>query len=98
MNIAITSFVLGLLSAGSPCILPLYPGFLAYLSGQNDVDSGSRNYFLGAFVLLGVLSMMLLLGAIIALVAVPVGSVLVYMVPIADLLILLLGVAWLRVI
>jgi cytochrome c-type biogenesis protein len=93
MDIAVTSFVLGLLSAGSPCILPLYPGFLAYLSGQSETEEGKRNYFLGAFVLLGVLSMMLLLGAIIALLAVPVGSVLAYMVPIADLLILALGVA-----
>ncbi len=93
MNIAITSFVLGLLSAGSPCILPLYPGFLAYLSGQTDAESDNRNYFLGAFVLLGVLSMMILLGAIIALLALPIGSVLAFLVPLADLLILLLGVA-----
>lgn len=93
MNIAITSFVLGLLSAGSPCILPLYPGFLAYLSGQNETEEGKRSYFLGAFVLLGVLSMMLLLGAIIALLALPVGSVLAFLVPLADFVILLLGVA-----
>ncbi|MBN1121088.1 MAG: hypothetical protein JXJ17_08415 [Anaerolineae bacterium] len=95
MDIAITSFVLGLLSAGSPCILPLYPGFLAYLSGQTETDSGNRLYFLGVFVLMGVLSMMLLLGAIIALLAVPVGRVLVYLVPTADFLIFLLGVAML---
>jgi cytochrome c-type biogenesis protein len=36
--------------------------------------------------------MMLALGALIALLAVPIGSVLVYVVPIADLLILLLGI------
>jgi cytochrome c biogenesis protein CcdA len=32
-NLATTSLLLGLL-ATSPCILLLYPGFLAYLSGQ----------------------------------------------------------------
>jgi cytochrome c-type biogenesis protein len=90
MNIALTSLFLGLLTTTSPCILPLYPGFLAYLSGQ--ADWGRQKYFLGLFVLAGVLTMMLALGGIIALLAVPVGSVLVYMLPLADLLIFLLGV------
>ena len=40
----------------------------------------------------GVLTMMLALGGIIALLAVPVGSVLVYLLPLADLLILILGI------
>ena len=36
-----TSVSLGLLSATSPCILPLYPGFLAYLSGRQE-EAGKR--------------------------------------------------------
>ena len=49
-------------------------------------------YFLGLFVLAGVLTMMLALGGIIALLAIPVGSVLVYLLPLADLVIFLLGI------
>jgi cytochrome c biogenesis protein CcdA len=30
----LTSFSLGLLATTSPCVLPLYPGFLAYLAGR----------------------------------------------------------------
>ncbi len=90
IKLAWTSIFLGLLTTTSPCILPLYPGFLAYLSGQADL--GRKKYFLGFFVLLGVLTMMVGLGGLIAFLAVPVGRVLVYVLPLADLLILILGV------
>lgn len=70
--------------------MPLYPGFLAYLGSQNDL--GRRKYFLGLFVLIGVLTMMLALGGVIALLAIPVGSVLVYILPLADILIFILGI------
>jgi cytochrome c-type biogenesis protein len=89
-NLVITSVLLGLLTTTSPCILPLYPGFLAYISSQNEM--GQQKYFLGLFVLVGVLSMMLTLGGLIALLAVPVGSVLIYLLPLTDLLIFLLGI------
>ena len=89
-SLAITSLFLGLLTTTSPCILPLYPGFLAYLGSQSE--TGRQKYFLGLFVLAGVLTMMLALGGLIALLAVPVGSVLVYILPLADLLIFLLGI------
>jgi len=90
MNIVVPSFLLGLLASTSPCVLPLYPGFLSYLSGQNEI--GRQRYFLGLFVLAGVLSMMLALGSLIALLAVPIGRVLVYIIPLADLLILIMGI------
>ncbi len=90
MDIAFTSIFLGLLATTSPCILPLYPGFLAYLSGQDEM--GRQKYFLGLFVLAGVLSMMLALGGLIALLAIPTGRILVYIIPLADALILILGV------
>jgi cytochrome c-type biogenesis protein len=90
MHLALTSLLLGLLTTTSPCILPLYPGFLAYLSGQSIL--GRKKYFLGLFVLAGVLTMMLTLGGLISLLAVPVGSILVYVLPLADILILFLGI------
>ena len=93
MNIAITSFFFGLLATASPCVLPLYPGFLAYLSGQTGTGSGTRSrYFLGLFVLIGVLTMMLALGGVIALLSIPISRTLAFLIPLADLLILLLGV------
>ncbi len=92
MNLAITSFVFGLLSTASPCVLPLYPGFLAYLSGQTETGTGKRRYLLGLFVLAGVLTMMLTLGGLIALLAVPISKTLAILIPLADFLILLLGV------
>ena len=91
MEISITSFLLGLLATASPCVLPLYPGFLAYLSGQTEIGVGKQRYFLGLFVLAGVLTMMLALGGVIALLAVPIGGLLAFIIPLADFLILLLG-------
>ena len=89
----LTSVSLGLLSAASPCILPLYPGFLAYLSGGQSSLSGRKGrYFLGFFVLAGVLTMMLALGALIALISVSVGQALAVAIPLADLMIVGLGV------
>jgi cytochrome c-type biogenesis protein len=90
LGLAIPSFLLGLLASTSPCVLPLYPGFLSYLSVQ--IEMGRQRYFLGLCVLGGVLSMMLLLGALIALLAAPVGSVLAYVIPLANLVILSLGI------
>ena len=88
----LTSVSLGLLASASPCILPLYPGYLAYLSGANEQTSVKGRYFLGFFVLAGVLSMMLVLGLIIALLSIPVGKALSIIIPIADLLIITLGI------
>lgn len=87
---AVTSLLLGLLASTSPCILPLYPGFLAYLGSQTQ--TGKQKYLLGFFVLGGVLTMMIALGSVIALLAIPIGSLLFYLIPLADLLILLLGI------
>ncbi len=36
METIITSLTIGLLATTSPCVLPLYPGFLAYISGGQD--------------------------------------------------------------
>jgi cytochrome c-type biogenesis protein len=91
-NVAITSLLLGLLATTNPCILPLFPGFLAYLSSQSGTGASRQRYFLGFFVLAGVLSMMLALGGLINLLAVSIGSVLAYVIPLADALLFLLGI------
>ncbi|HUN24213.1 MAG TPA: cytochrome c biogenesis protein CcdA [Anaerolineales bacterium] len=91
MEAILTSVGLGLLATTSPCVLPLYPGFLAYLSGSTPTDSKLR-YWLGLFVLLGVLTMMMLLGLLIALLSISVGRALIVLIPLADALLIVLGV------
>ncbi len=91
MATVFTSLTLGLLASFSPCILPLYPGFLAYLSSK-PAPSHKSSYFLGFFVLSGVLTMMLAIGGIIALLSVSIGSVLSLTIPVADVLITGMGI------
>jgi len=60
------SFLLGL---GTPltaaCVLPLYPGFISYLSSQMDGTESRSTYALfGGLVVAGVVSFMLVLGLI----------------------------------
>jgi cytochrome c-type biogenesis protein len=90
----LTSIGIGLLATTSPCVFPLYPGYLAYISASQKGEDGhvSRKYFLGFFVLLGVLTMMLALGALIATLSVSIGSALSVVVPFADLILILLGI------
>ena len=89
-----TSISLGLLSSSNPCILPLYPGFLAYLSGrQEGIKHRLGGYTLGFFVLAGVLTMMLTLGLLIALLSISIGAALSIAIPVADMLIITLGIA-----
>jgi len=89
-----TSISLGLLATTSPCVLPLYPGYLAYLSGGQAALTNRQygRYFLGFFVLAGVLAMMLSLGLVIALLSLSVGGALSVLIPLADALIIGLGV------
>ncbi len=91
METVLTSLSLGLLASASPCILPLYPGYLAYLGAAHETAGGRGRYFLGFFVLAGVLTMMLVLGLLIALLSISVGLALSIIIPAADLLIITLG-------
>ncbi len=93
METIFTSISLGLLATTSPCVLPLYPGFLAYISGgQEGLQNKASRYFLGFFVLAGVLTMMLALGGIIALLSISVGRALSIVIPLADLTIIVFGI------
>jgi len=61
-----TSFFLGLLTPlTAVCVLPLYPGFLAFLSTRFSGEVSKKSYALfGAIIVLGVLVFMILLGLI----------------------------------
>lgn len=87
---AITAFGVGLLAANSPCVLPLYPGFLALLSSMSA--AGRRpSAILGGLVLGGVLTMMLAIGAGTVVIGVPLANSLGVLIPAADLILLFLG-------
>lgn len=84
---------LGLASAASPCLLPLYPGFLAYLAGNSEALQGRRGTgLLGLAVLAGVLATMVVVGVILVAVSVPTSALLAYATPIVDGLLVVLGI------
>ena len=88
------AFTLGLASAASPCLLPLYPSFLAYLSANSASLSSRRGTgLLGLIILLGVLTTMLAVAAILVVVSVPIGAVLGYLIPLTDALLIGLGLS-----
>lgn len=92
MGDLLPAFTLGLLATLSPCALPLYPGFLAYLaagSRRGQPMHGVR--WLGLIVLAGVLTAMLALGAIVAVLGIALGSILTIVSPLADLVVVTLG-------
>jgi cytochrome c-type biogenesis protein len=93
MEMVLTGLGIGLLATTSPCVFPLYPGYLAYISGgQASLAGKPGRFLLGFFVLAGVLVMMLVLGGVIASLSVSLGRALAVVIPLADLLIISLGV------
>lgn len=67
MGLLAEAFVLGLLTPlGAVCVLPLYPGFLVYLSNQLSTRMGGKRtiVLLGLIITGGVTLFMLLLGLI----------------------------------
>lgn len=87
------AFTLGVGSAASPCLLPLYPSFLAYLTANTRALDGRRaTGLLGLIILGGVLTTMLVVAVVLVAVAVPLGALLGYLVPLVDLLLIVLGV------
>lgn len=97
MEALVATYGLGLASAASPCLLPLYPAFLAYLSGATGAEAGTGaarriSAFLGLAVLAGLISSMLVIGLLVVAVSAPVSRVLGFAVPLIDLLLMTLGV------
>ena len=54
LALSASAFSLGILSGGSPCALPLVPGFIGYLSTQADKLGERARSFVGIAVILGV--------------------------------------------
>lgn len=83
---------LGLASAASPCLLPLYPGFVAYLAANSRALEGRRGTgLLGLVVLAGVLTTMVGVGIVLVALAVPTSRLLAFATPLLDGLLIVLG-------
>jgi cytochrome c-type biogenesis protein len=95
---------LGIGATITPCILPLYPAFLAYLTGATTLAaaapaSGGTTLTRGrlapiaaaALVWAGVVLGMVAIGALLAVLSVSLGSVLAWVLPVADGMLILLG-------
>ncbi|MBI3739346.1 MAG: sulfite exporter TauE/SafE family protein, partial [Chloroflexi bacterium] len=87
---ALTAFTVGLLAANSPCVLPLYPGFLAYLSGSASAGERPRA-LIGALMLAGVMTMMLALGAATYALQLPLANTLSILIPLATIVLIAFG-------
>lgn len=92
MEALIGSFWLGVGAAASPCLLPLYPTFLAMLAGRRGDDTRGRWAFLGLAVVLGVVTALTLVGLAVTAVSVSLSGVLSWVVPLSTLLLVILGV------
>ncbi len=88
----VSAFSIGVLSTVSPCMLPLYPGFISYLAAGGAGRRRRAAPFLGILVLAGVLVMMLVIGALTAALSIAIGGVLAFVTPLADALVIVLGV------
>ena len=78
------------------CILPLYPGLLAFLAGaaQRGEPSAATRW-LGVFVLAGILSLMLALGALLFWLQRSFSTLLPFLLPVIYAVVILLGIAML---
>ena len=74
------------------CLLPLYPGLIAFLAGTSRDDKArSVSGWLGLVVLAGVLTMMMGVGLILFLLQTSFGAVLPWLLPLIYALIIVLG-------
>ena len=103
MEDLVVAFGGGLLATVTPCILPLYPAFLAYLVGGSDAPSmalaGGSVPVVGrriapavaAFTVLGgVLTGMVAIGAIFAVLSASLSRFIGVVLPVADALLVIL--------
>ncbi len=93
MEAIAAAFGAGLVSAASPCLLPLYPGYIAYLGANSRALEGRRaTGLLGLIVLLGVLTTMLAVAIVLVAISAPMGRLLAVLTPIVDGILILLGI------
>ena len=91
MNEWVQAFLLGNAAIlTNVCMLPLYPGLIAFLAGTGA--SGRPMRWLGALVLAGVLSLMLVIGWLLYVLQASFGAVLPWLLPVIYVVVGALGV------
>jgi cytochrome c-type biogenesis protein len=102
VDVYLAAVALGVGATITPCILPLYPAFLAYLTGglatvpaTPGVDQAPSTpvgpALAAALVWAGVVTGMVAIGAVLAAIAAPLGDFNRVVLPAADLLLIILG-------
>lgn len=75
------------------CLLPLYPGLIAFLAGNAANERAARlTPWLGLLVLLGILSLMSAVGGLLYLLQAPFGGLLAWLLPVIYGAVIVLGV------
>jgi cytochrome c-type biogenesis protein len=97
MEALLVAYGAGLASAASPCLIPLYPAFLAYLTGSAGAEAGTGRArrvsgFLGLAVLLGLLTSMMIISLIVVAISAPLGQILAFSIPAVDAILITLGI------
>ncbi|MDJ0755887.1 MAG: cytochrome c biogenesis protein CcdA [Ardenticatenaceae bacterium] len=94
MSALLEAFILGNSAIlTNVCILPLYPGLLAFLAGQTDQQGqSSATRWLGLFVLAGVLTLMIAIGGIFFFLKQPISRILPFLLPIIYAIVILMGI------
>jgi len=92
MGELIASFWLGVGAAASPCLLPLYPTFLAMLATRREDDGRASWALLGLAVVLGIVTALTLVGLAVTAVSTSLSGILSWLVPLSTVLLVILGV------
>jgi cytochrome c-type biogenesis protein len=99
----LAAFVAGMASTAAPCVLPLYPGFVAYLTGSSQIGTAARGsgsaiavprlspLLAAALVLAGVMSGMLLIAGVVIILSASLSRLIPVILPLADVTLILLG-------
>ena len=94
MNELLQAFILGNTAIlTNVCVLPLYPGLIAFLAGTAGNERSRRaTHFLGLFVLAGVLTLMILIGWLLFAFQQSFGDILPYLLPVIYGLVIVMGI------
>ena len=93
MTFLLEAFVLGNSAIlTNVCMLPLYPGLIAFLAGTNASGKSRPSGWLGVLLLAGVLTTMLLIGAVFSALRQSIASILPVLLPVIYGLVILLGI------
>jgi len=94
MNQLLEAFILGNTAIlTNVCVLPLYPGLIAFLAGNAANERTARaTKWLGLLVLAGVLSLMLLVGLVMYVFRQSFGAILPWLLPVIYVVVIVMGV------